>query len=272
MMTRKFGGLPGVDKQVAASLRNQPVSGGRFSRTPLAGAAPGSLPTVPSSVPSRVLDKEAPSERITLGCIGMGIHGFGVNLTNFLSQGDARVTAVCDVVRDRRERARKKVDGHYRDAGCKAFTDFRRILDDRSIDAVVISTPDHWHVPMSLMAMEAGKDVFCEKPTKALAEGRALMNAARKHRAMFQIRNVETLADAGHRAPQFPRLREVPQDAHLPGRNHAPAPCLAAHGRYLHPPEPQGALGRQEGKVRRRPGGRRHAPPPPERRDWQAEA
>ena len=66
------------------------------------------------------------------------------------------------------------------------FPDFREMLAQDDIDAVVISTPDHWHVPIALLALEAGKDVFCEKPTLTIAEGRTLVETVKKHNAVFQ--------------------------------------------------------------------------------------
>lgn len=142
---------------------------------------------VPLIVPASVFGKNAPSSRITLGCIGMGGQGVSANLNNFLSYPDARVVTVCDVFESRSKRAQTLVDKRYKSTGCKAVTDFREIIADKSIDAVVISTPDHWHVPMSLIALEAGKDVFCEKPTMTIAEGRALIDAVSKRKAVFQI-------------------------------------------------------------------------------------
>lgn len=140
----------------------------------------------PLFVPSRLLGKDAPSKKITLGFIGVGSQG-GANLTNFLAQDDARAVTVCDVFRQRAEAARKNVNQRYGNSDCKACTDFREILDDKDIDAVVISTPDHWHVPQSLLALDAGKDVFCEKPTKYIAEGRALLEKVTQKKAVFQI-------------------------------------------------------------------------------------
>ncbi len=144
------------------------------------------LAGMPAIIPASVLGANAPSKRITLGCIGMGNQG-NANLSSFLNQDDARVVAVCDVFKSRSNNARKKVNDRYKTTGCKAVTDFREIIADKSIDAVVISTPDHWHVPMSLMAMEAGKDVFSEKPTLTIAEGRALIKEVNKRKAVFQI-------------------------------------------------------------------------------------
>jgi len=138
-------------------------------------------------VSSHVMGAKAPSKRITLGFVGMGGQGVHANLRSFLNQRDAQVLAVCDVFTRRSASAQKMVNAKYKTSDCKAHTDFRHIIDNKSIDAVVISTPDHWHVPMSLMALKAGKDVFCEKPTKTIAEGRALIEEVKKRRAVFQI-------------------------------------------------------------------------------------
>ena len=146
-----------------------------------AGVAPLFVPF------GRLFGQAAPSKRITLGCIGMGGQGTQANLRSFLNQDDAKVLAVCDVFASRREAAKKMVDGVYKAKDCAAVEDFREIIARKDIDAVVISTPDHWHVPMSLMALEAGKDVFCEKPTHTIAEGRELRDAVRKRKAVFQI-------------------------------------------------------------------------------------
>ncbi|MDP6524568.1 MAG: Gfo/Idh/MocA family oxidoreductase [Kiritimatiellia bacterium] len=147
-------------------------------------SAAAAFPTV---IPSSVLGENAPSKRITLGCIGMGGQGVGANLNSFLNEKDAQILATCDAYQSRAERTRQMVDRRYGTTGCKAHRDFRKIIDDPSIDAVVISTPDHWHVPMSMMALQAGKDVFCEKPTLYIDEGRRLMEAVKKHKAVFQV-------------------------------------------------------------------------------------
>ena len=117
----------------------------------------------------------------------MGGQGVGNNLRNFYREPDAQVLAVCDVFKNRADRARNEVNKKYGNTDCKAYTDFREIIADDAIDAVVISTPDHWHVPMSMLALKAGKDVFCEKPTFCIAEGRALIDAVKKQQAIFQV-------------------------------------------------------------------------------------
>ncbi len=131
-------------------------------------------------------DKVAPSKHITLGCIGTGGHGIGWNMRAFLKIPDARVVAVCDVFTDRREKARAKVNEAYGNQDCETYADFRDILARDDIDAVVISTPDHWHVLMSIMAARAGKDVFCEKPTLTIEEGQVLVDVMKRTGVVYQ--------------------------------------------------------------------------------------
>jgi len=112
----------------------------------------------------------------------------------FLGCPDCQVVAVCDVERVHRERAKKMVEHQYaaeRQAGtykgCDAYGDFREIIARDDIDAVMIGTPDHWHVPISIAAAKAGKDIYCEKPlSRSIAEGRALCNAIRRYGRVFQ--------------------------------------------------------------------------------------
>ena len=139
----------------------------------------------PQFVPSRVLGQNAPSKRVTLGFIGVGMHGLGYNLKSFLQEDDCQVIAVCDVFGRRRAEARKVVDEHYGTKGCSEIADFRDLLARRDIDVAVISTPDHWHVVMAQMALAAGKMVFCEKPTMTIVEGRELAADVAKRKALF---------------------------------------------------------------------------------------
>lgn len=159
------------------------------SRRRVLGAVAGAagLAIVPTLVPSRVLGENAPSKRIALGFIGVGGHGHGYNLKSFLVQDDCRAVAVCDVFGSRRKQARETVDAHNKDTACREYADFRELLAQQDIDAVCISTPDHWHVPVSMMALEAGKDVMCEKPTLTIAEGRALVDLVAKRKAVYQV-------------------------------------------------------------------------------------
>ncbi len=112
----------------------------------------------------------------------------------FLGHREVQVVAVCDVVTERRDYSKKKVEDHYaklknKDGykGCKMFNDFRELLDLKEIDAVVIATPDHWHAIPCVLAARAGKHIYCEKPlTLTLAEGRKVVQEAKQHGVVFQ--------------------------------------------------------------------------------------
>ncbi|MHC4619315.1 MAG: Gfo/Idh/MocA family protein [Planctomycetota bacterium] len=136
-------------------------------------------------VPASALGKSgsvAPSSRITIGCIGTGGRG-RFNMRAFIAEPDVQVLAVCDVDAPHREKARKT-------AGLSpnsSYNDFRDLLARTDIDAVIISTPDHWHVPIAIAAAKAGKDIFCEKPLSlTIAEGRALCSAVSSSARVFQ--------------------------------------------------------------------------------------
>jgi myo-inositol 2-dehydrogenase / D-chiro-inositol 1-dehydrogenase len=141
---------------------------------------------VPYFVPARLLGNDAPSNKITVGMIGTGSHGTDYNLWRYLAQPDARVLAVCDVDSGRMQKAKHIVDARYGNTDCAMTKDFREILARKDIDAVMISTPDHWHTLMSVMAVRAGKDVQCEKPTYSIDEGKILNREVRKHKRVFQ--------------------------------------------------------------------------------------
>ncbi|MBN2314984.1 MAG: Gfo/Idh/MocA family oxidoreductase [Sedimentisphaerales bacterium] len=129
----------------------------------------------------------APSEKITVGCIGVGPQGTG-DMNNFLKQKDAKVVAVCDVKSHVLKAAQEHVNKHYQDTGCTIYKDFRKLLARDDIDAVLIATPDHWHVLAALAAVRAGKDVYLEKPMGlSLAQDQALRSAVHRHGRVFQF-------------------------------------------------------------------------------------
>ena len=140
----------------------------------------------------------APSRQFTLGFIGVGKQGDGL-LHGCLPRNDVKVLAVSDVDTTRREAARKAVDEHYADEaksgaykGCAAYADFRELLARPDIDAVVIATPDHWHALVAIAAAQAGKDIYCEKPmAHTVLEGRAMVQAVRKHKRVFQTGSMQ---------------------------------------------------------------------------------
>ncbi|MEX2213063.1 MAG: Gfo/Idh/MocA family oxidoreductase [Phycisphaeraceae bacterium] len=175
-------------------------------RAALGSLAAGSAALAfPLYLPSRLFGENAPSKQITLGFIGVGLHGLGHNLNQTLQQPDAKVLAVCDVYASRAEKAQRYVKSRDKSEDCKTYSDFREVLARKDIDAVVISTPDHWHVPLSLAAARAGKDVFCEKPTLTIAEGRELVNVMKQHDVVYQAGLEDRATDEYHRMAQIVR-------------------------------------------------------------------
>ncbi len=144
--------------------------------------AAGAAFALPIIVPSSVFGANAPSSRITIGSVGVGNMGGG-NMKGFNGKAGCQVIAVCDVDAERRKKACQTLE---LDAS-SSYNDFRELLARNDIDAVVVSTPDHWHVPISIAAIRAGKDVYCEKPlTLTIAGGRALANEAKRYGRIVQ--------------------------------------------------------------------------------------
>ena len=163
---------------------------------------------LPYLVPSSALGKAGAvtaSERITVGFIGTGDHGRNVNIKNFLSNADAQAVAVCDVDPVNRDAARDMVNKKYGNSDCATRSDFRDVLAREDIDAVMISTPDHWHVPISIAAAKAGKDVECEKPTLTIAEGRILCDVIKRYGRVFQWSTEDRAVDVYHRMCELVR-------------------------------------------------------------------
>ena len=176
----------------------------RFTRRSILKGAAAALAT-PTILPASVFGANAPSRRVTLGFIGMGLHGIGWNLRGFLKLDDAQVLAVCDVMKSRTENASTMVHKAYGNEDCDTYADWRDVLARSDIDAVMISTPDHWHVPMSLAAIRAGKDVCCEKPTYTIEQGRVLSDTVKKHKAVFQTSTEDRSIPVYHRMAQLVR-------------------------------------------------------------------
>ena len=167
-----------------------------------------SLAAAPLVVPSAVFGADgavAPSNRITVGFIGTGEHGTNWNLSFYLRLKAAQVLAVCDVDSKRMYRAKETVNERYQNEDCAAAKDFREILARKDIDAVMISTPDHWHTLISLMAVHAGKDVQCEKPTLTINEGKLLIETVRKHQKVFQTSTEDRAVVEYHRMAELVR-------------------------------------------------------------------
>jgi predicted dehydrogenase len=158
----------------------------KFLRWTGSAAAAAVFPQiVPSSASGRA-GKPAPSERIVLASIGLGTQGTGL-MRAFLGHADAQVVAVCDVRESQRQKAKAAVDQRYGNADCATYNDFREVCARPDIDAVVVATPDHWHVLVSLEAARHGKDMYTEKALGlGVAWDQALREVCRQYGTVFQ--------------------------------------------------------------------------------------
>jgi len=154
-------------------------------------AAVSTILATPAIVPSSVFGARAPSNRIAVGSIGLGGMGTG-NMKGFKGKSDSQVVALCDVDASHLEEARKIAEL----APKSCYGDFRELLARDDIDAVVVSTPDHWHVPISIAAVRAGKDVYCEKPlTLTIGQGRALADEVKRYGRVLQTGSQQRSSD-----------------------------------------------------------------------------
>ncbi|MBI5388187.1 MAG: Gfo/Idh/MocA family oxidoreductase [Verrucomicrobia bacterium] len=149
----------------------------------------GALLAAPLIVPGAVLGKDggvAPSERIRLGGIGIGNRGSYV-LSCFLHEADVQFVAIADVKETRRQSVKKLADAKYGNTDCAMYRDQRDLLARDDIDAVLIATGPNWHATASMLAANAGKDVYCEKPcTKNISQSLALAETFRRTGRIFQ--------------------------------------------------------------------------------------
>jgi predicted dehydrogenase len=155
-----------------------------------APAALASAIALPSFIPATVLGMgraTAPSDRVTVACIGVGSRGTSV-LRSFLRQPDAQLVAMCDVNEDNLSRAIHLANERHGNRECQGYTSFQEVLDRPDIDAVMIAPPHQWHVTMGVAAAKAGKDMYMEKPM-ALAMSWAwdLADAVDRYGVLFQF-------------------------------------------------------------------------------------
>ncbi len=157
----------------------------------LTGLASLGFPTI---VPAKVLGKDAPSNKINIGAIGVGRISRDHDMAETLKYDHAKIMAVCDVDSKRLEDGKKYVNDYYTKKTGKAYdgvtlySNHEELLLNKDIDAVLISTPDHSHAYLGIHAVEAGKDVYLQKPASlTIAEGRALSNAVHRTGRILQI-------------------------------------------------------------------------------------
>lgn len=196
---------------------------------------------VPYFVPSTVFGANAPSNRINVGFIGLGNQST-IDLPSFLRNDDVQVVAVCDVntashgYRDAdqflgRKPGLEKVNAHYAKKtgnasykGCSEHVDFREVISNKDIDAVVIVVPDHWHAIMAIEAAKAGKDIYCEKPmTLTVDEGKRMVKAVRDNQRILQVGSQYRSSPAARKACELVRNGRIGKleriHTYLPGNN-----------------------------------------------------
>jgi predicted dehydrogenase len=158
----------------------------QFLKNTALAAGAVAFPHVAPSLALGATARDAPSERIVMASIGLGIQGTGL-MRAFLGQKDAQVVAVCDVSEDQRQKAKNIVDEHYGNKDCAMYNDFREVCRRPDIDAVCIATPDHWHVLVSLEAARNHKDMYTEKALGlSVAWDKALREACHEYGTVFQ--------------------------------------------------------------------------------------
>jgi predicted dehydrogenase len=129
---------------------------------------------------------QAANERVRLGLMGCGGRGTGV-AQMFAGRSDAQIVYVCDPDNRRSARTKQTIE-KIQGKPTQVVQDFRRMLDDKNVDALINATPDHWHALGTIMACQAGKDVYTEKPlAHNIWEGRKMIEAARKYKRVVQV-------------------------------------------------------------------------------------
>ncbi|MBE7458699.1 MAG: Gfo/Idh/MocA family oxidoreductase [Planctomycetia bacterium] len=158
----------------------------------------------------------APSERITLGMIGVGNMGSG-HLETLLGHPEVQIVAVCDVDAEKRRAAVERTESHYAAEkvsgtfrGCDGYNEFEKLLARTDLDAVLIAVPDHWHAIISIAAARAGKDIYCEKPLAlTVREARAMVDAVRRHARVFQTGSQQRSSPEFRRACEYVRSGRI---------------------------------------------------------------
>lgn len=188
-------------------MRNEPAN---TSRREFLAASAAAAVAAPYVVPSAVLganNQTPPSEKITLGVVGIGPR-CTYDMKSILQFKDVQCVAIADVQKSRRDAGKKLVDGHYGNGDCKLYGDFRELLGRDDVDAVIVATGDRWHARASILAAEAGKDVYSEKPcgitigdcqdlAETFAAKKRIFQAGTQRRSVPNFRTAVELARTG---------------------------------------------------------------------------
>ncbi len=180
-----------LKSRIPAKLRGRSPSRRRFLKSSLGAVAAMGFPTI---VPCSIFGENAPSNRIQIGAIGVGRISRVHDLPGIWQFDQARIMAVCDLDANRVESGKKLINDYYAAKsgkpydGVTGYRDYRELLANREIDAVVISTPDHQHARLAVDSVRAKKDVYLQKPASlTIAEGRAMSNAVQASGQILQI-------------------------------------------------------------------------------------
>ena len=159
-----------------------PIGSSRRRFLKRTGAATAASLAIPAIAAPR-----SPSETVRLALIGCGGRGTGL-ATSFAGRDDVQITHVCDLLDSRLEGSARAIARHQHGKVPKKLKRVEDLLEAKDLDAVIVGTPDHWHTPLAIMACQAGKDVYVEKPfSHNMFEGRMLVKAARKHKRIVQV-------------------------------------------------------------------------------------
>ena len=183
-------------------MRREPVINRRqfLKKATTAATSAVMFPYIVSSSALGKAGSVLPSNRVTMGCIGVGWQG-GINMETFLWHKDCRIIAVCDVDKNHLQEAVNIVNGRYKNKDCATYSDFRELLARDDIDAVSIGLPDHWHAVPAVAAAKSGKDIFGEKPlSHNLKEGRAICDAVKHYGRIWQTGSWQRSEANFHRA------------------------------------------------------------------------
>ena len=198
----------------------QKVSTSRRKFIKKTGVVLGSAIAFPSIVPSSVLGKDAPGNIINVAQIGCGRIARAHDLPETMKYDSARLIAVSDVDTKRMQEGKQFIENWYAEnkgkknyVNIKTYPDYRELLKDKDIDAVIISTPDHWHAQSAIEAALEGKDIYLQKPAAlTIKEGRVMSNIMHKTGRIFQIGSQQRSLNPW---PQFKRACELVRNGRI---------------------------------------------------------
>jgi len=181
-------------------------------------AATAAVSLFPTVVPASVLGRNgavAPSDRVVMGLIGAGGMG-NHDMKQFLAKKTTQIVAVCDVDENHQKSTKNTIDKHYRNKDARVYHDYRDILENEKMDAVILALPDHWHSLIAVAAADKGLDIYGEKPlARSIREGRAIVNAANRNKIVWQTGSWQRSVSHFHRAVELVRNGVIGKISHV---------------------------------------------------------